>query len=79
MENVLLTPHTAGMSDSSQIAVRHRTARNIARQVGLRPVDEVITGPDQMKREVLGHLRFMQKSPDLIRSFFLAPSTAYTA
>ena len=30
MENVILTPHTAGMSDSSQIAVRHRTARNIA-------------------------------------------------
>ena len=30
MENVLLTPHTAGMSDSSQVAVRHRTARNIA-------------------------------------------------
>jgi len=30
MENVVLTPHTAGMSDSSQVAVRHRTARNIA-------------------------------------------------
>ena len=30
MEKVILTPHTAGMSDSSQIAVRHRTARNIA-------------------------------------------------
>jgi len=30
MEQVLLTPHTAGMSDSSQVAVRHRTARNIA-------------------------------------------------
>ena len=30
MDNVILTPHTAGMSDSSQIAVRHRTARNIA-------------------------------------------------
>ncbi len=30
MENVILTPHTAGMSDSSQIAVRRRTARNIA-------------------------------------------------
>jgi D-3-phosphoglycerate dehydrogenase len=30
MENVILTPHTAGMSDSSQVAVRHRTARNIA-------------------------------------------------
>ncbi len=30
MENVILTPHTAGMSDSSQMAVRRRTARNIA-------------------------------------------------
>jgi D-3-phosphoglycerate dehydrogenase / 2-oxoglutarate reductase len=30
MDNVILTPHTAGMSDSSQIAVRHRTVRNIA-------------------------------------------------
>jgi len=30
MDNVILTPHTAGMSDTSQIAVRHRTARNIA-------------------------------------------------
>ncbi len=30
MDNVVLTPHTAGMSDSSQVAVRHRTARNIA-------------------------------------------------
>jgi D-3-phosphoglycerate dehydrogenase / 2-oxoglutarate reductase len=30
LENVILTPHTAGMSDSSQIAVRRRTARNIA-------------------------------------------------
>ncbi|MCL4465963.1 MAG: C-terminal binding protein [Chloroflexi bacterium] len=29
MDNVLLTPHTAGVSDSSQIASRHRTARNI--------------------------------------------------
>ena len=30
LDNVILTPHTAGMSDSSQIAVRIRTARNIA-------------------------------------------------
>lgn len=30
LDNVILTPHTAGMSDSSQIAVRRRTARNIA-------------------------------------------------
>jgi D-3-phosphoglycerate dehydrogenase len=34
MENVILTPHTAGMSDSSQVAVRHRTARNIASALG---------------------------------------------
>lgn len=40
---------------------------------------KVITGPDQMKREVLRHLRSMQKSPDLIRSFFQTPSTAYAA
>jgi transposase len=40
---------------------------------------KVITGPDQMKREVLGHLRFLQKSPHLVRSFFHAPSTAYAA
>ena len=38
---------------------------------------KVITGPDQMKREVLRHLRSLQKLPDLIRSFFRAPSTAY--
>lgn len=30
MDNVLLTPHTAGVSDSSQMASRHRTARNLA-------------------------------------------------
>lgn len=40
---------------------------------------QAITGPDQMKRSVISHLRFLQKSPDLIRSFFHAPSTAYAA
>ena len=40
---------------------------------------KVITGPDQMKREVLGHLHHLQKSPELIRSFFHAPTTAYAA
>ncbi|MHB1132100.1 MAG: C-terminal binding protein [Chloroflexota bacterium] len=30
MDNVLLTPHTAGVSDSSQMDSRRRTARNIA-------------------------------------------------
>jgi transposase len=40
---------------------------------------KVITGPDQMKREVISHLRSLQKSPALVRSFFHAPSTAYAA
>jgi transposase len=40
---------------------------------------QVITGPEQMKRAVISHLRFLQKSPLLVRSFFHAPSTAYAA
>ena len=38
---------------------------------------KVIIGPDQMKREAISHLRSLQKSPALVRSFFHAPSTAY--
>jgi D-3-phosphoglycerate dehydrogenase len=53
MENVLLTPHTAGMSDSSQMAVRRRTARNIADAlVGAWP-----EGRDLINPEVKGHPR----------------------
>ena len=40
---------------------------------------QALTGPDQMKSEVLSHLRTLQKLPVLIRSFFQAPSTAYAA
>jgi len=40
---------------------------------------KVITGPAQMKREVIAHLRSLQKSPDRIKSFFRAPTTAYAA
>jgi transposase len=40
---------------------------------------QVITGPEQMRVEVIGHLRSLQKSPDLVRSFFQAPTTAYAA
>jgi transposase len=39
----------------------------------------VITGPDDLKREVLSHLRHLQKSPTLIQSFFQAPTTKYAA
>jgi D-3-phosphoglycerate dehydrogenase len=53
MENVLLTPHTAGMSDSSQMAVRRRTARNIADAlVGAWPESRDLINP-----EVKGHPR----------------------
>jgi transposase len=38
-----------------------------------------ITGPDQMKKLVVGHMRSMQKRDDLVRSFFQAPSTKYAA
>lgn len=53
MENVLLTPHTAGMSDSAQMAVRHRTARNLADAlVGAWPENRDLLNP-----EVKGHPR----------------------
>ena len=38
-----------------------------------------ITGPDQLKKLVIGHLRSMQKNADLIRSFYRTPSTEYAA
>jgi transposase len=34
---------------------------------------------DAMKRDILSHLRSLQKSPLRIQSFFLAPTTAYAA
>lgn len=39
----------------------------------------VIVGPDQMKKAVVGHMRSLQKHPDLVRSFFGAPTTKYAA
>jgi transposase len=38
-----------------------------------------IIGPDQLKRDVLSHLHHLQRSPDRVRAFFLAPETAYAA
>jgi transposase len=40
---------------------------------------KMITGPDDLKREVLAHMHHLQKSPTLIRSFFQAPTTKYAA
>jgi D-3-phosphoglycerate dehydrogenase len=53
MENVILTPHTAGMSDSSQVAVRRRTARNIASALAGRWPDS----RDLVNPEVKAHPR----------------------
>lgn len=39
----------------------------------------VITGPDQLKRLVISHLRMLQKSPDIIKSFFRERSVCYAA
>jgi hypothetical protein len=40
---------------------------------------KVITGPRQMKRTVLGRLRWMQKTPMHVASFFHSPETKYAA
>ena len=51
MDNVLLTPHTAGVSDSSQMASRHRTARNIANAlVGEWPPTRDLVNPPVLER-----------------------------
>lgn len=40
---------------------------------------QVITAPDQMFGAVLGHLRFIQKSPDRVRAYFNNETTRYAA
>jgi D-3-phosphoglycerate dehydrogenase len=57
MENVLLTPHTAGLSDTRQIAVRRRTAENIARAL----VGDWPESRDLINPQVKGHPRQARK------------------
>jgi transposase len=40
---------------------------------------KIITSKDQMKKEVVSHLRGLQKTSDKVRSFFQAPTTKYAA
>jgi transposase len=40
---------------------------------------QVITGPDQLKSSVISFLRFLQKTPARIASYFLAPTTKYAS
>lgn len=39
----------------------------------------VVTGPRDLHRAVVGRLRFLQKTPERVRSFFQAPETKYAA
>jgi len=39
----------------------------------------VIEGPAHLRHAVVSHLRFLQRCPELIRSFFRTPMTAYAA
>jgi transposase len=43
--------------------------------VGRQPV----TGPEQLKRLIISHLRKVQNLPSLVRSFFNLPQTVYAA
>ncbi len=40
---------------------------------------KAITSIEEMKREVISYHRFIQKTPERVRSFFNAPTTAYAA
>jgi len=39
----------------------------------------LVHGPDDLQRAVVGRLRYLQKSPEHVRSFFQAPETKYAA
>ena len=39
----------------------------------------VLRGPAELKYAVVSHLRFLQRTPELIRSFFQTATTAYAA
>ena len=39
----------------------------------------LVAGPDDMRRKVISHLKFLQRNPVLIQSFFQAPTTTYAA
>ena len=39
----------------------------------------IVNGPRDLHRVVVGRLRFLQKTPERVRSFFQAPETKYAA
>ncbi len=38
-----------------------------------------ITSLEELKREVISYLRFIQKTPERVMSYFRAPTTSYAA
>ena len=40
---------------------------------------QIITTPDQMHSSIISHLRFIQKTPDRVRSYYNNATTQYAA
>jgi transposase len=66
----LLPPYSPELNPDEQVW-NHLKNHGVGRQP--------VTGPDQLRRLIISHLRKVQKLPSLIRSFFNLPETAYAA
>jgi transposase len=66
----LLPPYSPELNSDEQVW-NHLKNHGVGRQP--------VTGPDQLRRLIISHLRKVQKLPSLIRSFFNLPETAYAA
>ena len=65
-----LPPYSPELNPDEQVW-NHLKNRGVGRQP--------VTGPDQLKRLIISHLRRVQKLPSLVRSFFNLPETSYAA
>jgi len=65
-----LPPYTTVLNSDEQIW-NHLKNHGVGKQPA--------TGPDQLKRMIISHLRKLQKLPGLVRSFFGTPETVYAA
>lgn len=65
-----LPPYSPELNPDEQVW-NHLKNRGVSRQP--------VTGPDQLKRLIISHLRRVQKLPSLVRSFFNVPETVYAA
>ena len=65
-----LPPYSPELNPDEQVW-NHLKNRGVGRQP--------VTGPDQLKRLIISHLRRVQKLPSLVRSFFNLPETVYAS